>query len=65
MLRQPNVLNISPKQKTTLKNFYDMIHLFKDRANKEPGSVVMKDLLKELNIKKMYESQMTTESIER
>ena len=65
LIKNPDKLNIGAKQKRTLKNFHDFICLYKDRSTKEDGSVIIKDLLKDLKLKEYYENQRTTEGIER
>ena len=65
VLRNPESLNISFKQKKTLKNFYDLIYLYRNRCEKENASSIVKDLLKEINLKNYYEKQQTTDALDR
>ena len=46
-------------------DFHDFVCLYKERSVKEDGSVIIKDLLKDLKLKEYYENQRTTDGIER
>jgi len=65
VIKTPHVLNISLKQKQTLKNFYDLVYLYKQRSEKEKGSSIIKDLLKEIQLKNFYDKQQNTEALDR
>jgi len=65
VINTPHILNISVKQKKTLKDFYDLICLYKDRSLKEKGSLIIKDLLKEIDLKEFYDKQQTTDALDR
>jgi len=65
LIKNPDKLNVGVKQKKSLKDFHDFICLYKDRSIKEAGSIIIKDLLKDLKLKEYYENQRTTEGIER
>ena len=65
VINTPHVLNISVKQKKTLKDFYDLISLYKDRSLKEKASLIVKDFLKEIALKEFYDKQQITEALDR
>ena len=65
LINNPDKLNIGAKQKKSLKDFHDFICLYKDRSTKEIGSIVIKDLLKDLKLKEYYDNQRTSEGVER
>ena len=64
LINKPDKLNIGAKQKKSLKDFHNFISLYKDRSEKEAGSIIIKDLLKDLKLKEYYENQRTSEGIE-
>ena len=58
-------LKVGLKQKKGIKEFNELISIYKQRSLKENGSIVIKDLLKDLNLKKYYEKQSTIEALDR
>ena len=65
VIKTPHVLNISLKQKQTLKDFCNLISLYKDRSLKENGSMLVDNLLKDIELKEFYDKQQTAEAVDR
>ena len=58
-------INLSKKQFMELTNFSNMINIYMDRMIKEKPSIILSDLLKEINLKKYYENLGTPEASDR
>ena len=65
VIKKPHVLNISLKQKQTLKDFHNLISLYKDRSLKEKGSMLVDNLIKDIELKAFYDKQQTAEALDR
>ena len=53
------------KQKQSLSDFNNLIHLYSDKAEKDSPSDIVKDLIEELKLKNYYENHQTSDSVDR
>ena len=53
------------KQKKSLSDFSNLIHLYSDKAEKDSPSDIVKDLIEELKLKDYYENHQTSDSVDR
>ena len=58
-------IGVGQKQTKILKEFYDFIKLYEKRSKKEPGSDIVKDLLKDIGLKDYYLNQKTDDALSR
>jgi len=58
-------INLSINQKKNLNQFYELIKNFAERISKDKGSLIVRDLVKEINLESFYEKQGTIEANER
>ena len=58
-------LGVGKKQTKSIKEFCNLINLYKSRFDNESISVVVKDLIDEMKIREFYKNQNTSDAEER
>ena len=58
-------INVGQKQEKVLEEFYSFIKLYKNRSQKESGSDIIKDFLKDIGLKNYYLNQKTEDALAR
>ena len=58
-------LNLSIKQKKSLNDFYNLIKNSANRLTRDKGSVIVRNLIKEINLENFYHKQDTVDANER
>ena len=64
-LKNGTKVGVSQKQEKILIEFYNLLHGYKKRSQKENGSSIIKDLLKDIKLKDHYLNQKTDDAFSR
>tara|TARA_Y100000996_G_scaffold85933_1_gene59729 strand:- start:8592 stop:10706 length:2115 start_codon:yes stop_codon:yes gene_type:complete len=64
-IKNTESLKLSIKQKKNLNDFYNLIKNSANRLSKDKGSVIVRNLIKEINLENFYHKQETVDANER